>query len=69
MNFEGAGITPYEPPAEELKSFFRKKGRTFYRYGNRSQKVEDTKSSIIGGPTILVNGTFTNYRRFPVLHF
>ena len=29
--------------------------------GDRSQKVEDTKSSIIGGPTILVNGTFTNY--------
>ena len=33
------------------------------------KKVEDTKSSMIGGPTILVNGAFTNYRRFPILHF
>ena len=34
MNFKGAGVLPYEPPSEELKTFFRRKYATAFRFVN-----------------------------------
>ncbi len=40
MEFPGVGVLPYEPPAEELRPFFRRKYKTFFKYVRELRTVQ-----------------------------